>query len=158
MSARAMRVGRPLTGRRVAAMFVAGFGIVVAVNVLLAVSAVRTFPGVETDNVYATSQTFDAARAAQDGLGWNVALSHGGGRLTLAVVGAQGRAVRPEVVSATLGRATTTAQDRVPAMAWDGRAMVAPAALAPGNWNLRLHLRAPDGTDFRRRIPFVVAP
>ena len=158
MSAVEPQAERRLTGGHVAAMFVGGFGIIIAVNLTLAFNAVRTFPGVETDNVYVTSQMFDATRAAQDALGWEVRMDHDGENLLLSVTEEDGRPVQPEIVSATLGRATTVADDRTPAFAWDGRALIAPAVLADGNWNLRLHLRAPDGTAFRRRIPFVVAP
>ncbi|MEM9795040.1 MAG: FixH family protein [Pseudomonadota bacterium] len=147
-----------LTGRHVALLFVAGFSIIIAVNLALAFNAVRTFPGVETPNVYATSQRFDADRAAQDALGWDVGLAHREDRLILSVVGTDDLPVRPGVLSATLGRATTTASDVTPAFAWDGKALVAPVTLRPGNWNLRLELEAVDGTVFRRRIPFRVAP
>lgn len=146
-----------LTGWHVLGMFVAGFGIIIAVNVTLAVNAVRTFPGVETDSVYVTSQQFDRDRAAQDALGWDVVATYGAGVLHLSVEDAEGW-VEPELVSAVLGRATTTAQDSTPEFAWDGQALVAPATLAPGNWNLRIALRAADGTPFRRRIPIRVSP
>ncbi|PRY94430.1 nitrogen fixation protein FixH [Hasllibacter halocynthiae] len=148
--------GGGLGGRHVAAMFAGGFGIIVSVNLVLAASAVRTFPGTEVDSSYVASQNFDADRAAQDGLGWTLSPAYAPGTLRLAVTGPDGAPVRPEVVSAVLGRATTVAGDRVPAFAWDGAALVAPAELAPGNWNLRLELRAPDGTAFRRRIPIRV--
>ena len=54
---------REITGRHVAAMFGAGFGVIIAVNVLLATKAVSTFPGLEVKNSYVASQTFDADRA-----------------------------------------------------------------------------------------------
>ena len=54
-----------LRGRHVGAMFVAGFGIIIAVNILLAVKAVGTFPGLEVANSYVASQSFDARRKAQ---------------------------------------------------------------------------------------------
>ncbi|MBM2576454.1 FixH family protein [Jannaschia sp. Os4] len=141
-----------LTGRHVAAMFVGGFTVIVGVNVALAVNAVRTFPGTEVASSYVASQTFDADRAAQDALGWEVGLTHADGTLRLSVLGPDGP-VRPTVVAATLGRATTVADDTSPALGWDGAALAAPVALGPGNWNLRVELEAPDGTPFRRRIP-----
>lgn len=157
MNAADQRADRPLTGRHVAAMFVAGFGVIIAVNLLLAYSAIRTFPGLETDSSYVASQTFDADRAAQDALGWTVETTHSGGILRLKVTDTEGRPVRPEIVTATLGRATTMAADRTPDFRWDGVALTAAVALAPGNWNLRIDLRADDDTPFRRRIPLRVA-
>lgn len=145
-----------LTGWHVLGMFVGGFAIIITVNVALAVNAVRTFPGLETESVYIASQHFDADRAAQTALGWEVATTLDGETLRLAVTGPDGAPIRPEIVSATLGRATHVADDRTPAFAWTGTAWEAPAALGRGNWNLRVDLRAADGTPFRRRIPLRV--
>lgn len=157
MRAPATRAERTLEGRHVLAMFVGGFSVIVAVNATLAVSAVRTFPGTETASSYVASQTFDADRAAQEALGWDVTATLAPDALRIEVAGARGAVVRPEVVAATLGRATTTADDLTPAFDWDGAAWVAPVDAGPGNWNLRVEMRAPDGTPFRRRIPLRVA-
>ncbi|CUH12784.1 putative integral membrane protein linked to a cation pump [Jannaschia seosinensis] len=157
MSGLEMRADRTLKGGHVLAMFVGGFGVIITVNLILAVNAVRTFPGLETESSYVASQSFNVDRAAQDALGWDVALRHTDGRLELAVTGADDRPVRPEIVAATLGRATHVAADSEPAFAWTGTAFAAPATLAPGNWNLRIELLADDGTTFRRRIPLRVA-
>ena len=146
-----------LKGWHVAAMFVGGFAVIVGVNVALAVSAVRTFPGVEVANSYVASQTFDADRRAQDALGWTVAAVAADGRLRLSVAGPDGAPVRPRSLSARLGRATNVRQDSVPDFAWDGAAFAAPAALAPGNWTLRVEAVAADGTVFRRVLRLWVA-
>jgi nitrogen fixation protein FixH len=139
-------------------LFVGGFSIIIVVNLALAFNAVRTFPGLETDSAYVASQRFNADRAAQDALGWEVAASLEDGTLRVSVRTADGVPVRPEVTAAVLGRATTVSQDRTPAFAWDGRALVAPADPGAGNWNLRLELAAPDGTPFRRRVPLMIRP
>ncbi len=149
---------RTLTGGHVLAMFIGGFGIIIAVNLLLAYSAVRTFPGLETDSSYVASQTFDADRAAQDALGWTVDLTYADEDLNLHIMGPNGRNVHPEIISATLGRATTVASDMTPDFVWTGSYLSAHTPLAPGNWNLRLDLRSADGTPFRRRIPLHVLP
>ncbi|MCK0167717.1 FixH family protein [Jannaschia sp. S6380] len=155
MNAPARRADRPLTGRHVLALFCGGFAVIIGVNVALAVNAVRTFPGIETESSYVASQRFDAERAAQDALGWTVDAAVADGRLRLAVTDAAGP-VMPEIVSATLGRATTVAQDTTPRLEWTGGAFAAPVDVAPGNWNLRIEMLAADGTTFRRRIPLVV--
>ena len=46
---------------------------IIAVNLTLAFKAVTTFPGLEVKNSYVASQNFDADRAAQQALGWQVA-------------------------------------------------------------------------------------
>lgn len=172
---------RVLSGRAVLMMMVAGFGVIIGANLVLAVNAVRSFPGLETDNSYIASQTFDRDRAAQEALGWDVDARIDGDLLRLSFDGplgashgdpdAQGRALpvaarRAGVakVSGTLGRPTHLAQDRVMEFYRDGTLWVAriPALddqgplLGAGNWNLRLTARADDGTEFRQRIPLLV--
>ena len=59
---------RTLTGWHVFAIFVGCFSVIITVNLTLAFQAVNTFPGLVTKNSYIASQSFDADRAAQDGL------------------------------------------------------------------------------------------
>ncbi|MEM0949286.1 MAG: FixH family protein [Pseudomonadota bacterium] len=150
--------GRELTGRHVLIITVAAFGTIMAVNFVLAWQAVATFPGLEVKNSYVASQSFDRDRAAQEGLGWDVSARIEDGKLTLTILDAGGVPVRPDALSATLGRATHVADDRTPAFAFDGLAYVAPVDLAYGYWNLRVQARAADGTEFRQRIELFVRP
>ncbi|MCK0098530.1 FixH family protein [Qipengyuania sp. S6317L1] len=62
-----------LTGRRVAMIFIAGFGIVAAVNFYMASLAVGGFHGVVVKNSYVASQKFNGwleAAEASEALGW----------------------------------------------------------------------------------------
>ena len=61
-----------LTGRKVLAITVSAFGVIIAVNVTLAWQAIATFPGLEVDNGYVASQTFDAEKKGGSWLreGW----------------------------------------------------------------------------------------
>ena len=130
----------PLKGRHVLMMFALGFGGIIAANLTLAVSAVRTFPGLETANSYVASQEFDARRAAQEALGWEVAVDYADRRLRIAITGADGRPVDPTRLSARIGRPTMQAQDRLLAFDRTGETR---ATLAPGRW--RLDLESQDG-------------
>ncbi len=143
---------RGLTGWHVLAMFVTGFSIIIAVNITLAVNAVRTFPGKETESSYVASQHFDSDRAAQEALGWTVQADLSPSALRLSVRDAAQAVVKPQIVAATLGRATTVADDMTPAFDWTDGAWIAPVTAGPGNWNLRIEMLAADGTLFRRRI------
>ena len=142
---------RELTGRKVLFMTCAAFAVIIGVNLTLAWKAVSTFPGLEVKNSYVASQGFDAARAAQLALGWDVSATLEDGTLTLAFL-QDGAPVRPTITAATLGRATHVADDITPDFTWTGEAFVARPDLAPGNWNLRLEAEAPDGTPFRQRV------
>jgi nitrogen fixation protein FixH len=148
---------KPLTGRTVFMIVASAFAVIIGVNLTLAYNAVATFPGLEVKNSYEASQNFEAKRAAQDALGWDVTATVEEGVLRLSFEGAEGP-VAPELLQATLGRATHVEADRVPDFAWTGAAYEAPVALAPGNWNLRLVAAAADGTRFERRFPIYVPP
>ena len=143
---------RGLTGWHVLALFCTMFGIIIAVNITLAVSAVRTFPGLEVKNSYVASQSFDRDRTAQQALGWTVSASMERDLLVLQIDDDLGP-VAPTITRATLGRATHVGDDRELNFKFDGTAHFAGAAgLAPGNWNLRLAAVAEDGTRFQQRI------
>lgn len=148
---------RELTGRHVLMIFGGGFGVIIAVNLTLAYFAVRTFPGLEVRNSYVASQVFDEEREAQEALGWDTTATHEDGLLTLAFADASGP-VRPEIVSAVVGRATHVADDVHPDLAWTGDAYAADLALAPGIWAMRFVARADDGTLYRRRLEIRVQP
>src|SRR5687768_10998939 len=66
-------VSGPFTGRHMAAIICTFFGVVIAVNMLMAVLATRTFGGTVVDNSYVASQKFNgwlAQARAQQSLGW----------------------------------------------------------------------------------------
>ena len=141
-----------LTGWHVLAMFVAMFGVIITVNMILAFSAVKTFPGLEVKNSYVASQSFDRDREAQEALGWTVSANVDEDMLVLRIDDDLGP-VAPELTRATLGRATHVGDDRELNFKFVGTAHFAGAAdLAPGNWNLRLAAVAEDGTRFQQRI------
>jgi nitrogen fixation protein FixH len=144
--------GREITGKHVLIGFVAAFGVIIGVNLLLAFSAVRTFPGLEVDNSYVASQEFDDRKAAQEALGWTVSADHSGGLLILSITDAAGVPVAVADLDATVGRATHVQDDQTPDFRFDGNAYVAPVALGDGNWNVRMTARAHDGTRFEQRV------
>ncbi|QFT57665.1 FixH [Sulfitobacter sp. THAF37] len=142
---------REIKGWHVFAGFAMAFAIIIAVNLTLAFNAVRTFPGLEVRNSYVASQSFDRERAAQLGLGWDVSATLRGNDLELVILDG-GRAIAPQIESATFGRATSVAQDQTPEFTFDGSALRATVQGGRGNWNLRLRARAGDGTLFQQRI------
>lgn len=142
----------PITGPKFFAIFASFFVVIIAVNLVLAFSAVRTFPGLEVANSYVASQRFDAERAAQERLGWTVSARLEGADLALAITGPDGAPVEDARVAGTFGRATSVAADQRPAFAFDGAVWRAPVVAGPGNWNLRLEAVAADGTRFHQRV------
>ena len=143
---------RVLTGRHVLAMFVGGFSIIIAVNLALAVNAVRTFPGLEVANSYVASQEFEDRRSAQDALGWEVRADYAEGTLRLQVEDAEGRPVDARLFAATVGRPTMRAADSALAFDSDGQVRI---DLAPGRWRLDLETTG-DAPPFARSLLIVV--
>lgn len=142
---------KKMTGGHVFAIFALGFGTITAVNVTLAVQAVRTFPGLEVRNSYVASQSFDKDRALQEALGWDVTARLEGDTLRLRFL-ADGMAIAPKIETAVFGRATSVTVDQMPDFVFDGAMYVAKVDGGPGNWNLRLVAVADDGTRFQQRI------
>lgn len=145
-----------ITGKHVLAISVAFFGVIIAVNVVMAVKAVSTFPGLEVENSYVASQTWDKDMAAQEALGWSMAESYEAGQLRLAFTDAAGQPLQVQGLSVLVGRPTEAKDDLRPAFAFDGTAFVAKAALSPGKWMMHIEATAPDGTPYRRRIDLMV--
>lgn len=141
-----------ITGPKAFGIFASFFVVIIAVNVVLAVQAVRTFPGKEVENSFVASQGFDAERRAQEALGWTAEAYLSGGELVLRLTGPDGAPVRGATVAARLGRPTTMAEDVELALAFDGAAWRAPFAGSTGRWVLHLEAVAADGTPFRQRI------
>lgn len=140
-----------IKGWHVFGIFALAFSVILAVNLTLAFQAVRTFPGLEVKNSYVASQQFDMERADQLALGWDVSAQISGNLLTLKIL-ENGTAISPKIEQAIFGRATSVTQDQTPEFIFDGTALQATVKGGLGNWNLRLRLRADDGTLFQQRV------
>lgn len=148
---------KPLTGKKVLAIALAAFGVIIAANLTLAVAAVGTFPGLEVRNSYVASQTFDAERAAQQALGWQVRASYDDGVLDLSVATADGQPAEIRTLDASIGRATHANADvRLSFTGAEGPYSL-PLQLDSGKWELRLYAIAADGTAFHQRLPIIVS-
>lgn len=150
-------MARELTGGKVLAITVSAFAVIIGVNVVLAVMAVSTFPGLEVKNSYVASQVFDAERKAQQALGWALTESHEGGELRLAFRDRDGLPVEVDRLSAVVGRATQASEDIRPDFVYRNGDYVAQVPLAPGKWMILLEAFAKDGTRFHQRLDLFVA-
>ncbi|SEN94140.1 FixH family protein [Palleronia pelagia] len=144
-----------LKGRHVAAMFVGGFGIIISVNLALAVNAVRSFPGLEVANSYVASQSFEDRRDAQDALGWEAQAAYRKGMLHLSILDAAGAPAPVRDLSVHVGRPTEQRDDTALELDATGTAR---AVLAPGIWRLDISASAPDGTPYRHALRIRVNP
>ncbi|MBP1807247.1 FixH family protein [Rubellimicrobium aerolatum] len=146
----------PITGPKAFAIFSSFFVVIIAVNIVMAVKAIGTFPGLEVKNSYVASQTFDAERHAQEALGWTAHAAIDGAELTLTIAGPDGAPVQGATAAGVLGRATVRTFDQTLAFAFDGSAWRAPVEVGPGQWHLALEAVAVDGTPFRQRLDVMV--
>ena len=135
-----------------AIIVVAFFGVVIAVNLLMATLAVRTFGGTVVDNSYVASQRFNGwlnEAREQSRLNWTARTStDGSGRLVTALAGPAGPLVGASV-EAHLTHPLGRQPERLLALA-----PVAPGsyrtqqAVSDGRWNVRLIVRR-DGREAR---------
>jgi nitrogen fixation protein FixH len=108
-----------LTGWHVLAMFGGLFAVMLAVNVLFVVLALRTFSG-ETDHAYINGLKFNetlAANARQSELGWKMALglerpTGGGAFLEARLTDRSGHPLVGALIQGSIGRTTDTKEDR----------------------------------------------
>jgi nitrogen fixation protein FixH len=147
---------REITGRHVLAFTVSAFGLIIGVNVLMAYKAISTFPGLEVENSYVASQSFDADRRAQLALGWKLVQGYDHGQLTLAFTDSAGKPVVVQDLAVLVGRTTEAAEDSTPAFTYQGGAYVAKASLHSGKWMLHVSAKSGDGVVFQQRLNLFV--
>ncbi len=150
--------GKPLTGRKVFAMFAGAFALILGVNLFMAWNAIGTFPGLETKSAYIANQTFDAERAAQEALGWETSAAIEGETVQLTILGPDGKPARVEAIEGTIGRATHRNDDQVLAFRQNefGVHVAQVTPLDFGKWDVRFIATAVNGTPFRQRLQIIL--
>ncbi len=142
----------PITGPKFFAIFASFFVVIIGVNIIMAYSAVQTFPGLEVKNSYVASQNFDRERAAQEALGWTTEARVVGDELLVSITDVNGDPVGTVELGGTFGRPTEIRDDQTPEFTFDGTVYRAPVQTAPGNWDFRMEAVAEDGTPFHQRL------
>lgn len=146
-----------VTGWHVLAVFLGLFGVMLAVNILFVVLALKTFSG-ETDHAYINGLKFNetlAAKAQQAQMGWTMSLSlqrpAGGGAIFEARLNDKdGAPLTGAAMQGSLGRTTATHEDRslrfeetAPGIY---RAVI--ADLRPGRWRFAAQATMPGAAKF----------
>lgn len=91
-----MHAPRTFTGRHMTMILVAFFGVVIAVNLVMARAAIGTFGGTVVDNSYVASQNYNdwlEQGRAQRALGWDATLSRDADGYLMATLTASGTAL-----------------------------------------------------------------
>lgn len=140
-------MGGPFTGRHMTAILVGFFGVVIAVNLLMASFATSTFGGIVVENSYVASQEFnrwlDDARR-QRALGWDAVITwRPDDRLAVQLSGVPAGAKVTALAHHPLGRLP----DREIAFAPNGEnRFLSTSELPAGRWFLRLEVTAANQT------------
>lgn len=147
-----------ITGRQVLLFTVGAFGVIIAVNLVMAWKAISTFPGLEVKNSYVASQGFDKRKAEQQALGWTFSHDYNptSGRLKINLVTADGQSARVQDIRVLLGRTTEAKDDQRPDLALVSDGWEAEVVLGTGKWLLKVEAIAEDGTLFEQRVDFFV--
>lgn len=137
-----------LQGRHVLGIFLAFFAAVFIANGAMVYSAVSTHTGLVASEPYRKGLHYNeriAADERQARLGWVETLETSrDGRISLALVGPDGRPVRALLVSGLLGRPSTNREDLTLALTETapGRYEARAGALARGSWLISIEARA----------------
>lgn len=113
MSTRAIQP-KAFTGRHMLAIMVAFFGVIIAVNLLMATFARTSWTGLVVQNTYVASQQFNervAKQRAQAALGWEGRLTLADGEISYSLADATGTAVAVDSVTASFRRPAYEAED-----------------------------------------------
>jgi nitrogen fixation protein FixH len=139
---------RPLTGRKVLAMLITFFGVVIGVNVTMAKLAIKTLPGTEVDSAYTASLGYEKeilAARDQSARNWKVdahieRLAGGAALLQVEARDRDGRPVTGLKFQGRFERPTDKRADVAIALAEVGIGIYRGRldAVAPGQWDLVL--------------------
>lgn len=153
--------GRPFTGRKMLAAIVGFFGVIVAVNLTMAVLAVRDFRGTIVDSGFVASQDFNRDHArleAQADRGWRVEALAPDARPLLALHDAEGRALSGLTLRAVAERPADQRADMPLTMVEVSPGLYSAAqALAPGRWTLAFVAEG-EGPAFAESAPLWIEP
>ncbi|MGF1658023.1 MAG: FixH family protein [Rubrimonas sp.] len=134
--------GAPFTGRKFLMVMLGFFGVIIAVNGLMAYLAVNNFRGVVVKSSFVASQDFnrDLARfAEQEARGWAVEAELEGARPRIRLADADGAPLTGLAVTVTAMRNIDQREDRTLSLRETAPGVYeAGQDLAPGQWTLQL--------------------
>ncbi|HEV2516185.1 MAG TPA: FixH family protein [Devosia sp.] len=149
------------TGRHMLLAIVGFFGVVIAVNVGMAVVSSVSWTGLVVQNSYVASQEFEAKRLAhiaQQQAGWSASLDYVEGRALLRVVDAAGRAVELGNPVLQINRPVGGHDDQQVVLSRGPDGIYAgPVALGPGVWEARVSIADTPRGPFELHERFSVA-
>ena len=150
----------PFTGGHMLAVTLGFFGVIIAVNIVMAVAATGTFPGLVVANSYVASQNYNellASGRAQAEAGWRMTVAAPGGMLEVGLRGRDATFRGDLSVDALVGRPSSTQADRTLHLAEKGESYRASEALPAGQWDVDIEAHR-DGVLVFRELRRVFVP
>ncbi len=152
---------RQFTGRHMLAIMIAFFGVIIAVNVSLAVFARESWTGLVVQNSYVASQQFNQKMAdtrAQAALDWSSKLAIENGIVSYSLVDANGRRLTLKSVTAKFMRPVDDREDRSEALGLaDNGDYVSHTPIADGAWLVEIEADAGLDKPYRETLRVLVA-
>ncbi len=149
------------TGRHMLFSMLAFFGVIIAVNLVMAVFANTSWTGLVVKNSYVASQKFNgriAAKEAQESRGWRAEIGLDDKRLRYRLTDSGGNRLTPDEVSMRISRPTHENADRVlPTRSLEDGSFLSTVLPAPGIWNVEATATWADDT-LDRRVFRVTVP
>lgn len=160
MSSRAIQP-KPFTGRHMLAIMVAFFGVIIAVNLLMATLANTSWTGLVVQNTYVASQQFNeriAESRAQAALGWKATLKIANGDIHYSLVDASGAPIAVEAVTVSFRRPAYEAEDWQATLARNADGTFSTtAAVRDGIWIVNTEAKLKDGAPYHEAHRLIVA-
>lgn len=152
---------RPFTGWHALVLIGLFFAVIIIVNIVMAVYANSTFPGLVVKNGYVASQQYNevlAGARAQAESGLRAEIGHERGVVSFRLLDRDGFAVHGLTVTALAGRPATAREDIVIAFAETGDGYVADGPLGAGRWEVEIEARRGGGLAYRELREVFVSP
>lgn len=149
---------RELKGYHVALMMVSFFGVIIAVNVYMAVTASRSWTGLVVKNSYVASAGFNDAVATAKSLenaGWYSEFDYRDGAFTTRILNEAGLTGSIENASITVARPVSEQQDQKLSVVFENGVVVLPLNLPSGLWSFEVNAEI-DGVAYKQIARFFV--
>lgn len=148
------------TGRHFLLIIMAFFGVIIAVNVTMAVYANSSWTGLVVHNSYVAGLEFNKKsreHREQAALGWDATLTGADGTLRFSLVDDKGQPVKLKSGAASFRRPVSDAEDTILTLApTSGAALDAPFAIGDGVWILVIEADAGRDAPWRESHRIVV--
>ena len=150
---------RPFTGRHMLLAMLAFFGVIIAVNLTMAVLASTSWTGLVVKNSYVASQAFNREleqAKVQAARGWSGAISYRDGSVVLSLTDKAGQPVLLDSTIVQVGRPAFEQADHRVVMVHQGNGVYhATDPLQPGIWQLSVRGTSSRG-DYRLDTRLVI--